>query len=147
VYATLKNFSRFCSLPLREQKVLLAAMLLLPLFWLGLRVFGLSRFKAWLDRFPVAQRPPLSHIEAAALGLAVNRVANRVLGGASCLIRSLLLRWLLRFYGTTSDLRIGVRCENGEFAAHAWVEKDGVPVNDPPEGVAGFAAFDQAVLP
>ena len=89
----------------------------------------------------------MSHAEAAALGLAVNRAANRVLGAASCLTRSLLLRWLLRFYGTASDLRIGVRFENGELAAHAWVEKDGFPVNDQPEVVAGFAAFDQPVSP
>lgn len=122
-------------------------MLLLPLFWFGLRFFGLSRFQAWLDRFPLAQRPSLNYTEAAELGLAVNRAASRVLGAASCLTRSLFLRWLLRFYGTTSDLRIGVRFENGEFAAHAWVEKDGVPVNDQPEVVAGFAAFDQPVSP
>jgi hypothetical protein len=59
----------------------------------------------------------------------------------------LLLRWLLRRYGTASDLRIGVRFEEGVLAAHAWVEKDGIPVNDRPEAVARYAAFDQPVTP
>ena len=96
---------------------------------------------------PLPAGAPLSQPEAAALGVAVNRAANHVLGPATCLTRSLLLRWLLRRYGTPSDLRIGVRFEEGELAAHAWVEKDGIPLNDRPELVARYAAFDQPVAP
>ena len=139
--------SIYRALPAREQKVLLASLALLPLFWLGLRLAGLRRFQAWLDRSPVAQRTPLSQAEAAALGVAVNRAANHVLGPATCLTRSLLLRWLLRRYGTSSDLRIGVRLEGGGLLAHAWVEKDGIPLNDRPEVVACYSAFDQPVVP
>ena len=139
--------SIYRGLPAREQKTLLASLVLLPLFWLGLRLAGLQRFQAWLDRSPIAPGAPLSHPEAAALGVAVNRTANHVFGPATCLTRSLLLRWLLRRYGTASDLRIGVRFEEGVLAAHAWVEKDGIPVNDRPEAVARYAAFDQPVTP
>ena len=133
--------------PRASRRVLLASLALLPLFWLGLRLAGLQRFQAWLDRSPVAQRTPLTQPEAAALGVAVNRAANHILGPANCLTRSLLLRWLLRRFGTASDLRIGVCFEQGKLAAHAWVEKDGIPVNDRPEVVARFAAFDQPVAP
>jgi hypothetical protein len=139
--------SIYCALPAREQKALLVSLVLLPLFWLGLRLAGLQRFQAWLDRSPIARRAPLSQAEAAGLGVAVNRAANHILGPATCLTRSLLLRWLLRRYGTASDLRIGVRFEEGGFAAHAWVEKDGIPVNDRPEVVARYAAFDRPVSP
>ena len=134
--------SIYRALPEREQKVLLASLALLPLFWLGLRLAGLRRFQAWLDRSPVAQRTSLTQAEAAALGVAVNRAANHVFGPVTCLTRSLLLRWLLRRYGTTSDLCIGVRLEQGEFAAHAWVEKDGIPLNDRPEFAARYAIFE-----
>jgi hypothetical protein len=140
------NISRYISiyraLPGREQIVLLGSLALLPVFWLGLRLAGLQRFQGWLDRVPVAQREPLSHAEAAALGVAVNRAANHVFGPVTCLTRSLLLHWLLRRYGTTSDLCIGVRLEQGEFSAHAWVEKDGIPLNDRPEFVARYAIFE-----
>lgn len=139
--ATYRTLSR------REQIVLLVSMVLLPLFWLALRLFGLQRFQTWLDCFPSAQRAPLSQAEAAVLGVAVNRAAGRVLWPGNCLTRSLLLRWVLNRYGTPSDLRIGVRFEQGKFAAHAWVEKDGIPMNDRPEVVAGYAAFDQAISP
>ena len=147
VPAITRYFLIYRALPAREQKVLLASLALLPLFWLGLRLAGLQRFQAWLDCSPIARRAPLSQAEAAALGVAVNRAANHVFGLVTCLTRSLVLRWLLRRYGTTSDLRIGVRFEQGEFAAHAWVEKDGIPVNDRPEVVAHFSAFDQPVSP
>ncbi len=139
--------SIYRALSAREQNALLTSVMLLPFFWLGLRLAGLQRFQAWLDRSPVARHAPLSQAEAAALGVAVNRAANHVLGPATCLTRSLLLRWLLRRYGTASDLRIGVCFEQGKLAAHAWVEKDGIPVNDSPEVVARYAAFEQAVVP
>jgi hypothetical protein len=121
--------SIYRALSAREQKVLLASLALLPLFWLGLRLAGLRRFQAWLDRSPVAQRTPLTHTEAAALGVAVNRAAKHVFGPVTCLTRSLVLRWwLLRRYGTTSDLYRRA-LEQGEFAAHAG-GKDGIPLND-----------------
>ena len=139
--------STYRALSGREQKVLLASLVLLPFFWLGLRLAGLQRFQAWLGRFPVARRAPLTQPEAAALGVAVNRAANHVLGPGNCLTRSLLLHWMLRRFGTTSDLRIGVCFEAGALAAHAWVEKDGIPLNDTSDAVARYAAFDQPVSP
>jgi hypothetical protein len=145
------NISRYISiyraLPGREKTVLLGSLALLPVFWLGLRLAGLQRFQGWLDRVPVAQREPLSHAEVVALGVAVNRAANHVFGPVTCLTRSLVLRWWLRRYGTPSDLRIGVRLEGGELLAHAWVEKDGIPLNDRPDVVERYAAFDQPVAP
>jgi hypothetical protein len=147
VSAISRYFSIYRALPAREQKTLLVSLALLPFFWLGLRLAGLQRFQAWLDRSPIARRAPLSQPEAEALGVAVNRAANHVFGIATCLTRSLLLRWLLRRYGTTSDLRIGVRFEKVALVAHAWVEKDGILLNDRPDVVARYAAFDQPVSP
>lgn len=131
----------------REQIVLLASLVLLPLFWLGLRLAGLQRFQAWIERPISAASAPLSQTEAAGLGLAVNRAASRILGPSCCLTRSLLLRWLLRRCGTPSELRIGVRFEEGRFLAHAWIEQHAVPINDSPVAVARFAAFEQPISP
>ncbi|QLQ25683.1 MAG: hypothetical protein HZT41_13115 [Dechloromonas sp.] len=36
-----------------EQKALLTSVVLLPFFSLGLRLAGLQRFQAWLDRSPL----------------------------------------------------------------------------------------------
>jgi hypothetical protein len=44
----------------------------------------------------------------------------------TCLPRALAAGSLLARYGYDSTLRIGVARDDGEFAAHAWVERDGV---------------------
>lgn len=147
VQAIVKKLSIFHSMPAREQRALLAGILFLPFFSAGLRLFGLARFQAWLDRSPLASHTPLSQPEAAALGVAVNRAASHIYGPAKCLARSLLLRRLLRGFGTESKLCIGVRFEDEKLAAHAWVELDGVPINDSPEVATLFATFDQPASP
>ena len=48
-----RYFSTYRALSGREQKVLLASLVLLPFFWLCLRLAGLQRFQAWLDRPPL----------------------------------------------------------------------------------------------
>ena len=131
----------------RERWVFLASLVLLPLYWLGLRVLGLHRFQAWLERLPVTVGSPLDPMETARIGKAVNSAARFAPGPVTCLTRSLLLRWLLCRMGTESALRIGVRIEERKLFAHAWVEQNGIPVNDRPEVVARYAAFDRPVAP
>jgi hypothetical protein len=67
-----------------------------------------------------------------------------VLGKDQCLVRSLVLQWMLARRGIASTLRLGVRRENGRMFAHAWVERAGEPVNDSAELVRDYAAFDTA---
>ena len=57
-------------------------------------------------------------------------------GRAICLEQSLALYVLLRRRGVAADLRLGVH--PFPFAAHAWVEVAGEPVNEDPEAVAKF---------
>jgi hypothetical protein len=44
------------------------------------------------------------------------------------------------------DLRLGVRREKDELQAHAWVERDGVALNDAPDVSRRYAAFQPADL-
>ena len=124
-----------------EQRTLLAAMAWMPLFWLGLRCFGLRRFQAWLQ-WP---RPPmesgLALDEIVGIAALVNRAARLVRIPGDCLTRSLLLGWLLRRRGVASQLRMGVKLNEGSLAAHAWVEYAGIPINDQPDVGEQFAAF------
>ncbi len=124
-----------------ERRTLLAAMAWMPLFWLGLHGLGLRRFQAWLQRPRLVTRHNLSMHEIMGMATAVNRAARLVRIPANCLTRSLLLGWLLRRRGVASQLRIGVKMSNGSLAAHAWVEYEGVPINDQPDVGEQFAAF------
>jgi hypothetical protein len=61
-------------------------------------------------------------------------------GHAACLERSLMLYWHLRRAGVPVAFRMGVQMY--PFLAHAWVEHDGVPINDVPEHVRLFRPIE-----
>lgn len=124
-----------------ERRMLLAAMAWMPLFWLGLHGLGLWRFQKWLQRPRLFTENDLPLAEIMGIATAVNRAARLVRIPVNCLTRSLLLGWLLRRRGVASQLRIGVKMNNGSLAAHAWVEYAGIPINDQPNVGEQFAAF------
>ena len=124
-----------------ERRTLLAAMAWMPLFWLGLHGLGLSRFQAWLQRPRLLIENALSLDEIMGIATMVNRAARLMRIPGDCLTRSLLLGWLLRRRGVASQLRIGVKMNEGSLAAHAWVEYAGIAINDQPDVGEQFAAF------
>jgi hypothetical protein len=73
------------------------------------------------------QAPRDPHEAAERLGWIVNRVLGIFPTDGRCLIQSLVLTRLLAARSIGSTLVIGVSVD-GEFAAHAWVEHDGVAV-------------------
>ena len=72
----------------------------------------------------------------------VNIAGRYAPGPATCLTRSLFLSWLLRGWGVSCELRIGVRLNDGALEAHAWVEHLGMPINDADDIALRFAPFD-----
>lgn len=70
------------------------------------------------------------------LAVAVQRVLAPFPNDSRCLVRSLVLLSLLERRGVAGRLVIGVR-PGPEFAAHAWVECDGVSLL--PDGEGEFA--------
>jgi hypothetical protein len=64
------------------------------------------------------------------LGHAVGRTLAPLPTDDRCLWRALVLSALLAKRGIDSSLVIGVRTQPS-FLAHAWVERDGVPLIDP----------------
>lgn len=139
------RLNQFRALSAMQQRTLLAAWLCLPLFWLGLRVLGLPRFQAWLLNTTPKSAHVLTLADIRALGEAVNIAARHTPFPAACLTRSLLLGWLLRRRGVSSELRIGVRMVERALDAHAWVECGGLPVNDRLDAVSQFASFGDLV--
>ena len=123
---------QFGNLNHAQRRTLVAAWVWLPMFWIGLRALGLDRFQRRLQRKPIVARHSLTmqQSEVLALAEAVNIAARHTPFHATCLTRSLLLCWLLRRRGVSSELRIGVNLSAGTLQAHAWVECAGHPVND-----------------
>lgn len=55
-----------------------------------------------------------------------------------CLSRALAMQYALKSCGLETDLRIGVDIHNNIFFAHAWLEKDGVILNDHPINIENY---------
>lgn len=115
-----------------------------------LRRKGLQGAQAMLARrTPVA--PPAADQPAVVDSLARLVDIGSKFGPAkpNCLARSLVLWWLLERRGVDSEVRIGVRRsrEHAGMDFHAWVERDGVVLNDAPDIRSQFATFDRAIVP
>ena len=141
---------RFRSLEPGGRGLFLRAAAVLPLISLSLRLRGFRSTQASLQKriASVARRhDPLNQATAAVTALTARMVrsaAYRGLGTPTCLEKSLVLWWLLGRHGIASSLRIGTRKTGGKFEAHAWVECEGVPLNEPEELHKHYAAFDEA---
>jgi hypothetical protein len=55
-----------------------------------------------------------------------------------CLSQSLVMRLLLNRKGISTDLKIGLSQRKGLFDAHAWLEKEGMLLNDHPSVIADY---------
>ncbi|MCH9649197.1 MAG: lasso peptide biosynthesis B2 protein [Deltaproteobacteria bacterium] len=146
----LRNFHRFIALPRVERRWLRVALFYLPIHRLGVRAAGFRRWHRWLawDR-PARTKSTLgrSGPEASQIALAIERAARRLPGGANCLDRSLTLWWLLHRQGLAADLKFGVRKNEAELEAHAWVEVGGRAINDSEDVSHRYGAFESPILP
>jgi hypothetical protein len=111
--------------------VLAAAAFLLPVTTWSLKAFGYRRVERSLRRLVPLRPPPLDedHVARATVRL-VLVAAARVPVASTCLSRSLTLWALLRVRGVEGTIRFGLRRAGEEFAAHAWVDHRGQPLNE-----------------
>jgi hypothetical protein len=82
---------------------------------------------------PEERRPTWGYnqqLAAARLGKLVKRVLHPLPFDSRCLMQSLVLTAMLARRGIDSSVVIGVKSDP-EFAAHAWVESDGVALLPP----------------
>ena len=111
-----------------EWRLLIRVAVLIACIRLGLQVLSFKRTSALVKRTsnPRVNKDELSFQERRRLIWAVRSLSKRMLSTKPCLTQSLALLWLLRRRGEDVQVQIGVRKNDaGEFAAHAWVEKEG----------------------
>ena len=142
---------RFRALEPNARGIFLRAAALLPLVSLSLRLRGFRSTQASLQKRMGGALSggcdpsnPANAERTALTARMVRSAAYRSLGTATCLERSLALWWLLERQGIASSVRIGTRKTGQKFEAHAWVECDGVALNEPEELHKHYAAFDEA---
>ena len=103
----------------------------------ALRLVPLDRLAGRLGRPRTVKRPSVEQQEA------IMRRVDGLLGRLpppwrrTCLTRSAVLFHLLQRSGIPVELCVGVRRNNGELAAHAWLEREHVPYMEA-EGVKDY---------
>lgn len=108
------------------------------------RAYSRARWLLWRSDLPTTltalraeSAPPVTDpVEAGRTGLRLGRAVGRTLRhlpfDSRCLMRSLVLTSLLARRGIETSFVIAVKVDS-EFVAHAWVERDGVPLLEPAE--------------
>ena len=142
---------RYNALDGEARRMFWRAVALLPMVRISLRSRGYKKTQEWLERrLEEGGTPERAGDRAASIEKTcrmVRAAAHYGIGNSSCLDESLVLWWLLRKAGVVASLRIGVRKEKQEFAAHAWVEHEGVALNQKEDMHRHYAAFDREFTP
>lgn len=106
------------------------AALLVPGLHAAIALAGFPRVHRSLRVAPRAGRPAAATRIADHWTLALSRVRAYSPLPGNCLSRSLVLWWMLRRRGVPVTLHLGVSRRDAQLAAHAWVEQEGVVLND-----------------
>ena len=142
-----KRFQRYRALDPRARKLFGRAVTLLAGIALSLRLRGFSATNAALQKRLLAHAPreilPGNSAETVQKTCRmVSAAAAFVILRPTCLVESLALWYLLEGQGIPAQLRIGVRKAAQKFEAHAWVEFDGVALNQEEQPHRHYAAFE-----
>jgi len=129
----MSKWDKFKGLSFWELRQLCKAFFMLPIAALGLRLMGFKTVHSALScglAAPVISTDARATARAQQIAKMVRVAAVYGRFGATCLPQSMVLWRFLQGQGIGCDLRLGARRENGNFEAHAWVEVDGVALND-----------------
>jgi len=149
-----ERLQRFSSLNWEARGSFVRAVLLLPLISVSLKIRGFRATQESLLRFlahpqQVSQEDSarlLADVERTRLTVrTVNAAVRHAWPNSTCLAKSLALWWLLGRQGIASELRIGARKVQDKFEAHAWVERQGIAVNEPEQLHRHYAPFDETL--
>lgn len=129
-----------------HQRLLIGqAWLSLLLVDIALRWFPLPRVQRLLSMLLRLAPPPRSStIADTELARLVDIAARHHVLPVRCLQRAVVLQGFLVRQGLDAELRIGVRKQQGQMLAHAWLERAGIPVAESPEIAALFLPLTPA---
>lgn len=125
---------------------LFGTFVLLVLTDMSLRVFGFSSVMRGARRLGDADRSG-KNTDRVLINATLRRIVQATAlypGRSQCLEQSVVAYVLLRRSGYDVHLRIGV--QHYPFAAHAWVELDGVSVTESEEVVSRFVLMPEVAL-
>jgi hypothetical protein len=126
----------------QERSILTRSLFVVPLITLLLKTTGLKTTQTLITRSlhltpPHAPIPFKTTIGMVKIAIHYHKRWN------NCLRQSYLIWYLLQKQGIPAQLQVGVRFDDQEFQAHAWVEYQGQVIGDHPYVQQQFTTFTQ----
>ena len=139
---------RYRALDSQSQRIFRRAAVLLPLVRASLRLRGYGKtYESLRKRIEPTLAAAVAQADPAAVLQSTCRMVHAAVHYSfvtfTCLEESLTLWYLLSNRGIAARLRIGVRKDDGTFEAHAWVEHEGLALNQPEARHKHYAAFEK----
>lgn len=124
------NIRRLQTMNSQQLWILVQATILLPVTVVALKLFSFNRISQVLSRrSPVTSNNQDNLATAQMTASLVYRVANKLPIYSTCLVRSLVLSYILQSQHILNEIVIGVqKSPESAFTAHAWVQVDEIPL-------------------
>ncbi len=136
------------ALPNSHKRILVNVYFLVPLLELAVKITGLKNTVRCLRVFASKKTKPdgdprkLINQHSNFLNL----YSKHFPFWGKCLAKSLALWFLLANRGIKTDLRFGMKKENGMLRAHAWLEFEGIPLATETEIQENYSFFSESIL-
>ncbi len=143
------RIARLRGLPLRDWVVLAQLVAFCGVTSVALRATSWQRVSQMIisgSRLRWLRRVPFFHLGYAIENLSpLVEMASSICPRNRCLVRSMMLLWLLRARGESAEVVLGVRKRAGSFEAHAWTVSEQGLIGEKPEAIAEFAVITSSV--
>lgn len=144
----INKLRQFRALNKKDRKLFVKIAFITPFLEICLRFLGFNRLLNLLHNRIEGKVFYLSHTEEVERHKKlVFLFYNNFPFAGRCLARSLTLWFLLKRKGINTDLRFGMRKEDGKLKAHAWVEHHGKPITIDPEVQNSYKMFAETITP
>ncbi len=129
-----------------DRRILLMASALLPIIAAMIRCLGFRRTFLFIGQFAGSRVTASATAKQEQSLIRIRKIIRIIklkgLFRGNFLSRSLVLWVLLRRRQISCELVFGSRVKDGTFQAHAWVEKDFIPINASPNVRKNYRVFD-----
>ena len=141
----MRYWTEFQKLDRSDRQLLLVMSVALPLIAASVRILGFVRVFSVLGRMVDGCSAAESMNEDEYTGR-IRRLTRyiklRGIFRGNCLSRSLLMWTVLKRKGIECELIFGSRFRDGQFQAHAWVERNSLPLNAGKHVRRNYVVFD-----
>ena len=138
------KISKFINLSAKERSGFIKYSISFPFFLLFYLIVGYKRTKRSIDYQIQPRIQKLKNKEDLSvrnLSKIINYSLVNNIFKSTCLEQSLFTYYILGLNGIKCDIKIGVKKNCDKFLAHAWVENQGVVINDKFEAINNISPF------